>query len=275
MPRTWTPPDWASTDVNLWTLGVSVTVRCWAEGPESRAELAADVHRAWSAALSEAVAPGVILDVVVTADDALRSAASLAGCIAAATTPDALHHLSTRVTLAAIERQAGRLWMLHGAALADPSSGATVALVAPSGTGKSTASRTLGTRFGYVSDETVAVAPDLRIHPHPKPLSLVRPGTEIKEQIGPAEVGLVAAPDSPTLAAVMVLRRDGTRQVGLDRLRTSMALAALAPETSYLGRLPRPLSFMAEIVEQTGGVFEVRYEESADLEPVVAELVSR
>jgi hypothetical protein len=39
--------------------------------------------------------------------------------------------------------------------------------------------------------------------------------------------------------------------------------------------LERPLAFIAEILDQTVGVFEAHYAEAADLEPAVAELVGR
>jgi hypothetical protein len=271
MPLGWTPSDWESRHVDLLTLGVPVRLRCWGDDPDDVAE---HVRRAWSAALAATPSdPSVVIDVVVTADDEVRTAADDAGAIATRSVPLALHLISNRVTAAAVEHQAGRLWMLHAAGLADPASGAAVALVGPSGTGKSTAARLLGRRFGYVTDETTAVASDLRIHAYAKPLSVVRPDTGIKDQLAPDAVDLLPTPPTPTLRAVVLLRRDGTREVGLERLRTSLALAALAPETSYLARLPRPLSFVAGIIERTAGVFEAHYEEAADLEPVIADLV--
>lgn len=273
MPPVWTPPDWEPLPVDIAALGVPVRLQCWGDRPD---ELAAHVRLAWSAAVAERrVDPALVIDVVVTTDGAALAAAAAADAVVDRSIATALHLLSTRVTTAAIERQAGRLWMLHAAALADPASGASVALVAPSGTGKSTASRTLGRSFGYLTDETTAIGPDLVIHPHPKPLSIVQAGTQIKEQVAPAEAGLLTAPADPTLAAIVVLRRDGTREVGVERLRTSMAIAALAPETSFLSRLPQPLSFLAGIIDQTAGVFEAHYDEAADLEPLVAELVGR
>src|SRR4051794_21543545 len=147
MPPGWTPSDWEPRHIDLLTLGVPVRLRCWGDDPD----LVADhVRRAWSAALAPSAGrePSVVLDVVVTTDDVIRSTATGSGAVADRAISTVLHVLSSRVTLAAIEQQAGRLWMLHGAALADPQSGASVALVAPSGTGKSTASRTLGRRFG-------------------------------------------------------------------------------------------------------------------------------
>jgi len=275
MPPGWTPPDWEPRHIDLLTLGVPVRLRCWGDDSE---QVERRVRRSWAGALlpelSEVV-PSVVIDVVVAEDDATCRAAAEVGAVADRSIDVVLHHLSARVTVGVIEYQAGRLWMLHGAALADPASGAAIALVAPSGTGKTTAARVLGRRFGYLTDETTGVAPDLTIHPHGKPLSLVRSDSALKEQVAPAELGLLPGPPTPTLRAIVILRRDGTRTVALDRLRTAMAIAMLAPETSYLGRLDRPLHFVAGIIEQTAGVFEAHYDEAADLEPVVNGLVSR
>jgi hypothetical protein len=273
MPPGWTPPDWESRHIDLLTLGVPVRLRCWGDDPD---DVERRVRRAWAPTLTSAASgAAVLIDVVVTEDAGTRCAAVSAGAVAESSVTAMLHRLSGRVTVTVIEQQAGRLWMLHGAALADPVTGASVALVAPSGTGKSTAALTLGRRFGYLTDETTGIAPDLRIHPHAKPLSIVRPGTHLKDQLGAHEADLVATATAPTLRAIVLLRRDGTRTVGLERLRTSMAIATLAPETSYLARLPRPLTFVAGIIEQTAGVFEAHYTEAADLEPVVADLVAR
>ena len=72
-----------------------------------------------------------------------------------------------------------------------------LALVGPSGTGKTTATRLLATRLGYVSDETVSIDPDGTVAPHPKPLSVVaRPtaGRGDKQQLSPDDLGLAARP---------------------------------------------------------------------------------
>lgn len=179
----------------------------------------------------------------------------------------AMHHLSGQVTLAAIEAAAGRTWMLHAAGLAT-AGGATVALVAPSGTGKSTACRVLGRRLGYLSDETVAVAADGSVLPHPKPLSIVRPGSDLKAQVSPDQAGLAPAPEEPRLRVVVLLDRDGTETPRLETVRTAAALPALAEQTSYLTRLPRPLSFLDDILARTAGVHRLHYrdiEDAADL----------
>ena len=57
---------------------------------------------------------------------------------------------------------------LHAAGLADRD-GRALALVAASGTGKTTAARTLGGTLGYLSDETVSSAADSTSFPTPSP----------------------------------------------------------------------------------------------------------
>lgn len=184
-----------------------------------------------------------------------------------------LHQLSSSVTLAALEAAAGRLWMLHAAGLADPATGAAVALVAPSGTGKSTAARTLGRRLGYLSDETVGLTAEARVLPHAKPLSIVLPGSPVKEQVSPDDAGLALAPDDATLRAVIVLTRDDSATPWLEPLRTAAALPVLSEQTSYLTRLPRPLAHMAGILERTDGVHRLHYRDIADAVPLLQELL--
>src|SRR5690242_6668193 len=148
MPPSASPTDWVRRVVVLTTLGVPVRLRLSAPTAAQAEELAHAVRRAWAWTLIDSWdgAP---------ASDPLDLDVPLLGDV-----ETTLHHLSSALTLAVVERQAGRLWMLHAAALADPASGATVVLVAPSGTGKSTAARTLGRRWGYVTDETAGLAAD-------------------------------------------------------------------------------------------------------------------
>lgn len=80
---------------------------------------------------------------------------------------------TSRATVASLEARAGELLMFHAAGLS-ASDGRVVALVGPSGTGKSTAARTLcRDDFGYVTDETVAVDDAQRVLPFPKPIAVI------------------------------------------------------------------------------------------------------
>ena len=74
--------------------------------------------------------------------------------------------------MAAILEQAVVMMMLHACGLADRETGRVVALVAASGTGRTTASTSRAKTWGYVTDETVAIRDNVSVAPHPKPLSL-------------------------------------------------------------------------------------------------------
>ena len=178
-----------------------------------------------------------------------------------------LELLSQAVALAGIEHGAGRLLMLHACGLTDPKSGRTVVLAAPSGMGKSTAALGLGRRWGYVSDETVAIAPTSEIVAFPKPLSLIR-GGRWKEQVSPDDLGLASTPSSPHLAAIALLSRDADGPTCVERVRRTEFIAHLAPHTSYLGELDRPLHRLADAVPSGGGLI-LRYADSQGLEALV------
>lgn len=181
------------------------------------------------------------------------------------------------VTATAIRSGIGRRIMFHAAGLSDPSTGRTVALAAPSGTGKTTAVAALGQVFGYVTDETVIIDPaTLAITPFPKPLSVLGPsGQRPKTLFSPDELGLLATPEHPYLGAVVVLERDphhtGTPQ--LQPLPLIEALGKLVPQTSSLSALDRGLVRLAQTLDQTGGCHLLRYREIADAFEVLRQLL--
>ena len=186
----------------------------------------------------------------------------------------ALSRLSTDVTLAALNVQRGNLWMLHAAALA-LGDGRTIALVGPSGRGKTTASRLLGTRFGYVSDETTAITPDGMVLPYRKPLSIIETAGDEKVQRAPSDLGLRPPPSSPLRLARIVLldrRPDGPAEPVVSDVALSDALVPLVEQTSYLADLPRPLATIAGHVDSTGGIVRVVYREASTLLAVFEEL---
>jgi hypothetical protein len=164
--------------------------------------------------------------------------------------------------------------MLHAAGLADPATGATVGLVAPSGTGKTTLCSILGRTWGYVTDETLAIRRDHTIAPYPKPLSVIVPGSDIKDQQCLDDLGMLATPAETHLAGLAVLERDGSKTPWLESVPTVRALARLSPESSYLARLASPLHRLASAVESAGGLRVLHYSEAVDLEPALRELVS-
>jgi len=190
----------------------------------------------------------------------------------------ALQSLTQLVTRAAILARAGEVMMFHASALCDQRSGATIAMVAPGGTGKTTLVRTLGPGRGYVTDETVAVAADRAVAAYAKPLSVRRtePG-QPKDEVAPASLGLRPPQVQPWLAGMVLLRRD--REAGepvvVEQVDLLDALVLLAPESSSLASFDRPLHRLADLVESVGGLRRVRYHDAADVEPVVADVLGR
>jgi hypothetical protein len=188
-----------------------------------------------------------------------------------------LHDLSPAVTRRAIAAHRGELVMLHAAALADPDTGAAAVLVARSGTGKTTACRALANRFAYLSDETAAITRAGAVLAYRKPLSVLPPDGRghLKKQIAPSALGLRLTDRECHIAALVLLDRDPTHtgQPIVEPLATVAAIAAIAPETSYLPSLDHPLQRLAEVVRLAGGAHRVTYAEAATLEPVLSRLL--
>jgi hypothetical protein len=173
--------------------------------------------------------------------------------------------VTTRVTMAALRATAGRRINLHAGGVADDE-GRLLALVAPSGTGKTTATRALSAHLGYVSDETVSIDPDGTVYPHPKPLSVLPDeGAKYeKAQLSPDDVGLLPTPVSPRLARVVVLHRGVEGARGLAPLPISQALLQVVEQSSSLSQLPRPLRALVGLVIECGGVWALTYDEITD-----------
>lgn len=182
-----------------------------------------------------------------------------------------LSNLSTEVTLAALQQQRGELWMLHAAGLSDEQ-GRVVVLVAPSGTGKTTAARTLAQRYRYVSDETVAMDSQGKIFAYRKPLSIIPEGGGTKKQIAPSAFEAdVAEAFVMRLAKIVVLDRhdDGPDEPVISQLSTSEAVQLLGPQSSYLSDMPRALRLIDTHLKMTGGAVRVTYREASSLEPLL------
>lgn len=194
----------------------------------------------------------------------------------AASFEELAENLTSRLTVAAILANAGDLIMLHACGVADPATGALVALVAKSGTGKTTAAAMLARIYGYVTDETVAICPDGSVVPYPKPLS-VKQLSGPKRQVGPDELGLLPAPAKPYLQAIVLLDRvkGGYTSPVLKRVPLADAVLALIPESSSLGELQDPLQSLCRLIDSVGGVWQLTYSEAADLPPVLEPLLKR
>ena len=183
--------------------------------------------------------------------------------------------VTSEVTVAAILERAGELTMLHACGVADPD-GAVIALVAKSGTGKTTASSQLARTFGYITDETVAIRADGTVVPYPKPLSVKQatPGAA-KLQVGPDELGLQVAPDNPRITAIALLDRvaGGDYQLPvIEPVPLVEAVLALIPDTSSQAAVVQPLQSLCRLIDSVGGVFRVSYSEAADLKDSLAPL---
>lgn len=210
--------------------------------------------------------------------------------VQAASFEELAENVTSRVTVAAILENAGELMMLHACAVASPVTGAVVALVAKSGTGKTTAASVLAGTYGYVSDETVAIGPDGSVVPYPKPLSVKQEPGEPKHLVGPDELGLQPAPAKPFIQSIVLLDRvdaapDAAPNADLDaaptadpsadqqdrpapvlrQLPLAEALLALVPDSSSQGEIDEPLQSLCRLVDRVGGVWQVTYSEAADL----------
>lgn len=193
---------------------------------------------------------------------------------------DMMSRLTQEVTIRSIGTQAGRLFMMHAGAVANPDTGAVVAFAAKGGTGKTTLSLQLSRRWCYVSDETVGVDLDGHVIPYEKPLSL-RPGTSAdrprgfsgKHEASPDELELNRLPPEAKLhlaGLVLLERNDAHRTPEVIELDTLTAMVALAPETSSLSSLPTPLQWLADLLDSIGPVLAIRYAEASDVETLLA-----
>ena len=216
--------------------------------------------RQWSRALSASAAERA--DATVDAEH-----------VGAEVSLDAVDYsLTTRVTLAALEHVGASRLSLHAAGLAD-AEGRVLALVAASGTGKTTAARILGTTLGYLSDETVSVGADLDVRPYPKPLSVVTaldsPGH--KSQHSPDELGLLRPVSTgTTLHRLVVLdRAAGHEEHGLEPLSIAEAIPLVLPQTSYMTSFEQPLLALTHVLQVGGGPWMLRY---ADITEHVTDL---
>lgn len=227
----------------------------------------------WARAASGAGPASEVLPYVV---ERTATGLSVDGVPHRATDAELPYLLSRALTMASIRRRTGQCLLLHAAGVSTPD-GATVALVAASGTGKTTAARVLGQHLGYVSDETVAVEDDLTVRPWAKPLSvLLDPSDPFdKAESGPDELGLARAPERLHLAAVVLLARDpGQPAPVLEPVPLVEALAEVVPQTSALLRLPRPMESVVTALTTGGGPWRLRYAEVADCVELVAGLAA-
>ncbi|WP_344304200.1 hypothetical protein [Nocardioides bigeumensis] len=209
-------------------------------------------ERLWSRALGEGQEPAVVIEKSHLQPDAEHDQVD--------------YTLTSRVTAAALAETKGRRWNFHACGLTDDE-GRVLAMVAGAGTGKTTASSTLGRRLGYLSDETVSVGASLDVLPYAKPLSVVVSPDEPyrKTQRSPDSLGLLPATLPARLHRLVQLDRStGPGRTGLDPLSLSESLAAFLPQSSFLGSFPWPLVRFVELFEAVGGAWRLRYREIGD-----------
>ena len=260
--------------VPLRALGVPAVVEC------TTAELAARVRRDWSRCLSVEDRDGADGADAAEGSDGSGDPDDDVVTVSLAPAKDldaALYVMTTGLTYRLIDRLTGSAMMLHACGLSDDD-GNVLALVAPSGTGKTMAASVLArSAFAYVTDETVAVRPDGTVVPYEKPLSFVssRLGSERKSQKGPDDLGLRQPPAALRPARVVVLDRDASfRTPTLEPLTLVEGMVEVIPQTSALPTLERPLQQLAALLERCGGVYRLRYAEIADTEALLTGLLA-
>lgn len=177
---------------------------------------------------------------------------------------------ATQITLSAVGLLGSSRLNLHAAGLG-AADGRVLTLVAPSGTGKTTACERLARDLAYVTDECVSVGPDeYDVLPFPKPLSIRRAGTDAPERdagdakivVGPDQLGL-ARPTSPLRVGPLVFldRQPVVDEPRLVEVDWTTTLLDLIPQTSALPRLREPLRVLVDYVRRAGGARRLIYSE--------------
>lgn len=189
-----------------------------------------------------------------------------------------LQDLTSRITLAMIEQLVGSGVMLHSAVIGDPESKRALALVGVSGSGKTTASRFLGSKLAYLTDETAIISDEGFVTPYPKPLSVIVDPDAPKEQQNPVEQGLnvVDRDDrSYELSRIVFISRDeSAAEPRLERVPLHEALVFLSEQSSGLAKHPEGVVSLAKLVERCGGVWRLVYSEVEDTLPLVQDLLN-
>ena len=177
-----------------------------------------------------------------------------------------------------IEQLVGTGVMLHSAVIGDPESKRALALVGVSGSGKTTASRFLGSKLAYLTDETAVISDEGFVTPYPKPLSVIVDPNAPKEQQNPVEAGLnVVDPEDrgyKLTRIVLISRDEQAKEPRLERVPLHEALVFLSEQSSGLAKHPEGVVSLAKLVERCGGVWRLVYSEVEDTLPLVQDLLN-
>lgn len=228
----------------------------------------------WARSLDDSAADADVVFRPVPIDD--DAASALAPVIADRVDGSFPYAFSRAVTRAVIERHAGSALLLHAAGLVSEDGRRGIVLVAPSGTGKSTAVLRLGPLFGYLSDELILIDEQDALSGLAKPISLIVPGFPgSKDESGPDDLGLGPTPaTAPRLGALVCLRRDeDVAEPRLAAITVHELLADVVPQTSSLWLIDRPLQRVAAAGVRHGGPFRLEYAEIAEAVPLVRGLL--
>ena len=189
-----------------------------------------------------------------------------------------LQDLTSRITVAMIEQLVGSGVMLHSAVIGDPESKRALALVGVSGSGKTTASRFLGSKLAYLTDETAVISDEGFVTPYPKPLSVIVDPNAPKEQQNPVEAGLnVVDPEDrgyKLTRIVLISRDEQVKEPRLECVPLHEALVFLSEQSSGLAKHPEGVVSLAKLVERCGGVWRLVYSEVEDTLPLVQDLLN-
>lgn len=256
---------------------------------ESNPELFDDAVRAWGA-----LAPQVIDDVrgqvpdyhhvVVLAERAAHelyenySAVPELSVVSSSNPAAAAEQLTVQVTLQVLKHYSGSAHLLHAAVVGDQRTRGAFALVAASGTGKTTASKVLGREFAYLSDETAIIRSDRSIVPYLKPLSVIENEGEPKIQYAPQELGLRAVePDDESyrLEHIIVLNRTGKPHAPtLERIPLGRALFNIVAQSSGVQASDRGLGALIDLINGVGGALLLTYSEIAQAAPLLRDVLA-
>lgn len=261
-------------DINVRVFGLDATLSVQPENRES-------VLRQWEWCLPDApaqrtidriAAPAVFLGTASTTHDASQPVKATRQATDDDANPDAADYaLTTQLTTAAISARRGEYVMLHAGGIAN-ADGRVAALIAASGTGKTTATRHFCTshEYGYVTDETLIFNEHCEVLPYPKPLSVIPPDgiSSEKRQYSPTDLGFAPpAPGPLHVGPFILLNRLRTDEPDdrpapvLEQVDLLDALATLLPQSSSLPSIPDCLNLLATVATERGGFWELRYRE--------------